>query len=109
MTDKLSAENLAHLEVIYEATVQARNLGFRGSVKKRRTIFNLFRTDQDNNSELIADLMDAIHNTPGQIAKPFCATEEYVRTYYEAFDKKHPNNYISLVGVFSESVKSEAI
>ena len=95
--------------VIYKATVQARNLGLNDAARKRPSIFSVFRFEPNKNSELIADLMDAIHNTPEQIIRGFCSTDEYVRTYYEAFDKKHPENYISLVDVFNESVKSNAI
>lgn len=86
----LTKEQQAHLQVLNSAILYARNASYE--LKNENLI-------------LVADLMDAVHNTPTYIANMYCPSEEYVQLYYAAFDKKHQNS-ISLVGTFNAALKS---
>ncbi|MBQ4835708.1 hypothetical protein [Pseudoalteromonas luteoviolacea] len=99
MDSVLSKDALAHLEVISQVTNHLRSLGFKATRTKSSWLFSLFKPSYPLNSQLVADLMDAIHNTPVQISQPFCSTEEYIKLYYRSFDHKYPNS-ISLETIF---------
>lgn len=87
--NKLSKERCAHLEVVKTAILYARN--------------ELYRFDRNNKVGILADLLDAIHNTPEFVEKMFCSSSEYVNIYYESFDKKHPDS-ISLVSTYYQAL-----
>ncbi|ESP91516.1 hypothetical protein [Pseudoalteromonas luteoviolacea] len=99
MDSGLSKEALAHLEVIAQVTIHLRFLGYQATSSKNSSLFSLFKRSNSLDSQLVADLMDAIHNTPAQISQPFCSTEEYIKLYYRSFDQKYPNS-ISLETIF---------
>ncbi|MXR68645.1 hypothetical protein GNT65_08165 [Shewanella sp. JBTF-M18] len=99
MDSSLSKDALAHLEVMTQVTMYLRSLGFKARGSKSFTLFGLFKRSNTLDSELVADLMDAIQNTPAQVSKPFCSTEEYIKIYYRSFDLKYPNS-ISLEAIF---------
>lgn len=86
----LTKEQRAHLQVLNSAILYARNISYKLN---------------NENLPLVADLMDAVHNTPTYIADMYCPTEDYVKLYYAAFDKKHPNA-ISLVSAFYAALES---
>ena len=86
----LTKEQRAHLQVLNMAILYARNFSYE--LKSEKQI-------------LVAELMDAVHNTPTYIANMYCPTEAYVNLYYAAFDKKHPNT-ISLVKIFDAALES---
>ena len=86
----LTKEQRAHLQVLKLAILYARNASYEL---------------KNENQILVADLMDAVHNTPTYIEKMYCPSEEYVQLYYAAFDKKHRNS-ISLVSTFNAALKS---
>lgn len=87
--NQLSKEQSAHLEVVRTAILYARN--------------ELYRVDENSNVEILADLLDAIHNTPEFVAKMFCSSSEYVNIYYASFDKKYPDS-ISLVSAYYQAL-----
>lgn len=89
----LTNEQLAHLEVLHSAILYARRISQD--------------TSKIESLLLVADLMDAVHNTPSYIANMYCPTEEYVKLYYSTFDKKH-SNIISLVGTFNNALTKHA-
>lgn len=83
---QLSPEAQAHLEVLYQATLIARSLSWDNSNGAK--------------SELVADLMDAVHNIPSHLKSAVITEQEFVEMYYETFDKKHPMT-VSLVKIYS--------
>lgn len=103
LDSSLSKDALAHLEVMTQVTMYIRSLGLKTRSPKSFTLFGLFNRESTLDSELVADLMDAIHNTPAQVSKPFCTTEEYIKTYYRSFDLKHPNS-ISIEAIFKNYI-----
>ncbi|KZX02234.1 hypothetical protein JL49_01565 [Pseudoalteromonas luteoviolacea] len=103
LDSRLSKDALAHLEVMSQVTIYLRSLGFKTRSSKRFTLFGLFKRSNTLDSKLVADLMDATHNTPAQVSKPLCSTEEYIKMYYRSFDLKHPNS-ISLEAIFKNYI-----
>lgn len=82
---QFTLEAKAHLEVLSQATLIARSLSWDNSNGEK--------------SEVIADLMDAVHNIPSHLESPVIADQEFVQMYYAAFDKKHPLS-VSLVKIY---------
>ncbi len=80
----------AHLKVIREATVFARNVSM--------TCDDL---------QIIHDLMDAIHNTPQHIEKDFWTDDKYLEMYYSPYDKQWESKGLSLVKVYKEACDSQ--
>ena len=80
----------AHLKVIREATVFARNMSMRC-----------------DDLQMIHDLMDAIHNTPQHIENDFWTDEKYLEMYYSPYDKKWGSKGLSLNEVYKEANDSE--
>ncbi len=87
--NQLSKEQCAHLEVVKTAILYTRN--------------ELYRVDDNSKVGILADLLDAIHNTPEFVEKMFCSSAEYVNIYYESFDKKYPDS-ISLVSAYYQAL-----
>jgi len=104
----LDRDALAHLEVIYRVTIHLRLLGWEGSNNQKPSLLSFSNRSRTLNPDFVADLMDAIHNTPSQISKPYCPTQEYVEMYYRDFDRKHPKT-ISLETIFTGFVCDTAI
>lgn len=86
MTD----EQLAHIKVLESSILYARR------------ICNVAKGE---NSLMIADLMDAIHDTPAYLATMYCPSQEYIAMHYAAFDNKYPQS-LSLIQTYYAALGS---
>ena len=85
---------LACLAVLYSACVRARSLGYEGQTS------GLGR----DRAELLADLMDAVHNLPDLIVRWSECDESLVRANLEDFDARWPSEGIGLLATYNHSL-----
>lgn len=84
----------ACLAVLYRACIDARRLGYEG----QRTGLPPLR------AELLADLMDAVHNIPQLLLRWPDVDESLLRGVLSDFDRKWPDDRPSLVAVFDDAL-----
>jgi hypothetical protein len=92
----MEKEAAAHLMLLHEVSIH-----LRGITHDSEAPNGVFGKKPGLDSRYVADLMDAIHNTPIYISRPFCGNLEYIDMYYQPFDKKY-NGRFSLVKKYYE-------
>lgn len=82
----------ACLAVLYRACIHARLLGYEGEQ-------NGLSADQ---SKLLADLMDAVHNIPGLITRWPSCNQDLLRGMLADFEAKWPTSGIGLLAAYDQ-------
>lgn len=86
----------ACLAVLHAACVRARLLGYQGQTEALST----------KRAELLADLMDAVHNLPELIARWPSCNEHLLRGMLESFDRKWPDSGIALLATYDARIEA---
>ena len=81
-------ENRAHLKVLTHAIVVARQLCEEATAS----------------SQAAAALLDAVHNTPSHIKRPWCSEAEYLELYYRSYDQAWGAKTTSLMRIYDAEI-----
>lgn len=86
----------ACLAVLRVACLRARLLGYEGQKSGL----------SPERAELLADLMDAVHNVPYLVTRELSFHESLLRGMLAAFDQKWPNSGVALLATYDAAAKA---